>query len=280
MSQPIRDFYRIPTISQVKKIPSSGNKVLARVVDRNEEATTPSGVLKVGDIDFQPAVHANRISEIIMVPDTLNYHLAWHKRRPGISESMPWKTEVEIQPGDIVWHDYMDSLNCPMIIADDEPGERYKLLNYYDLYVAKRIITDAHNGDSNNNTIFISPDGHRCFIEDGKIMWIIPLNGYLLCEEVLEERQGKFDVLDKHVDKRLGKIAFIGKKNEQYRWEQIGKPPKGIDKDGNEILEVGDIIIKKNPDIHIMLEDILHARFNGSKLYFIIQRKDIYAKKL
>jgi len=240
------------------------------VVDRNEEATTPSGVLKVGDIDFQPAVHANRISEIIMVPDTLNYHLAWHKRRPGISESMPWKTEVEIQPGDIVWHDYMDSLNCPMIITDDEPEERYKLLNYYDLYVAKRKIS--------GKTTISGPYSTSFNIEEAHV--VIPLNGYLLCEEVLEERQGKFDVLDKHVDKRLGKIAFIGKKNEQYRWEQIGKPPKGIDKDGNEILEVGDIIIKKNPDIHIMLEDTLHARFNKSKLYFIIQRKDIYAKKI
>ena len=241
------------------------------MVDRNEEATTPSGVIKIGDIDFQPAAHANRISEIIMAPDTLNYHLAWHKRRPGISESMPWKTEVQLQPGDIVWHDYMDSLNCPMIIADDEPNERYKLLNYYDLYVAKRY---KHPGYMIDEQIFFGEE-HK--VENFRI---IPLNGYLLCEEVLQERISKLDVLDKHVDKKLGKIAFIGKKNEAYRWEQIGGPPKGTDKDGTEILEVGDIIIKKNPKIHIMLEDPLYARFNGSKLYFIIQRKDVYAKKI
>ena len=260
------------------------------MVDRNEEAITPSGVLKIGDIDFQPAAHANRISEIIMVPDTLNYHLAWHKKRQGISESMPWKTDMQLLPGDIVWHDYMDSLNCPMIIADDEPGERYKLLNYYDLYVAKRPIPQMNfitSGRLASERIMIQAvhylgETHQFLgdIENGSAEAIIPLNGYLLCEEVKEERLGEFDVLDKHVDKKLGKIAFMGKKNEQYRWERIGKSPKGLDKDGNEILEVGDIIIKKNPEIHIMLEDPVHARFNGSKLYFIIQRKDIYAKKI
>ena len=239
-----------------------------RTVDKNEEAVTPAGIIKIGDTDWKPSAHANRISEIVMVPDTLYYGLVWHVKYPNAPESMPWRTDIQIKPGDIVWHDYMNSLNCPIINVDDEPGEQYKLLNYYDLYVAKRKI-----GSHTRYKVM------QYVVENGQALEVIPLNGYVLCEEVLQERDGDLDVLDKHVDKKLGKVAFISNKNYEYRWEQIKAPPKGTDKDGNEILEVGDIIIKMNPDIHIMLEDPIHARFNKNTLYFIIQRKDIYAKK-
>lgn len=245
-------------------------------MDKNEESQTPAGIWKITDTDWQPAVHANRISEIVMVPDELHYHLAWHKKKPEVAESMPWKTDMQVQVGDIVWHDYMDSLNCPIIIVRDEPDEQYKLLNYYDLYVAKRSTSLSASPD--NDLLYMN--GVHLMVKNRTVFEIIPLNGYVLCEEVMEEKQGDLDVLDQHVNKKLGKVAFIGQKNYEYRWEQIKKPPKGRDLDGEDILEVGDVIVKKRPDIHIMLEAPEHAKFNGSKMYFVTQRRNIYGKKI
>ena len=150
-----------------------------RTVDNNEEAVTPAGIIKIGDTDWKPAAHANRISEIVMVPDTLYYGLVWHVKYPNAPESMPWRTDIQIQPGDIVWHDYMNSLNCPIINVDDEPGEQYKLLNYYDLYVAKRMVANITRDIYKNNMVWL-PGKRQCLAERNVLNEIIPLNGYVL----------------------------------------------------------------------------------------------------
>lgn len=276
MVKPTQQYYRLKSIKEIKKLLSCNNQVLARTVDKNEESRTKAGLYKVGDTDFQPAKHANRISEVVMVPDTLYFGLTWHKVYPHATESMPWRTEQQLLPGDIIWHSYMDSLNCPMITCEDEPEEEYKLLNYYDIYVAKREIAQMSSSTGFTQSFNY---GNEQYIKNGnsEIYLIVPLNGYILCEEVKEEKLGDLDVLDKHIDQRFGKVAFIGKKV-TYRRERIGKPPVERDFDGDDEFVPGDIIIKKNPKIHILLEDPLHCRFNGNTLYFVIQRKDIYAK--
>lgn len=279
MRKPPKDYYRIKSISRVKKILSCRNEILVRTMYDNEEDVTPSGIIKVGDTDWEPAAHANRISEVVMLPNTLYYGLKWHKKFPNATESMPWRTDIQIQVGDIVWHDYMNSLNCPILDVDDEPGVQYKLLNYYDLYVVKRKEESAVSIVLNPGETFYY-NGETYIIENEGMNKIIPLNGYVLCEEVLEEQKGDMDVLEKHIDKRYGRVAFVGKPNYGYRCERIKQPPIEKDKDGDMGLVPGDVIVKKNPQIHIMLEDALHARFNGDTLYFIIQRKDIYAKKI
>jgi hypothetical protein len=259
---------------------------------KSEEDTTPSGIIKVGDTDFQPAMHANRISEVVMVPEELYYGLVWHKRRNDATESMPWRTDMDLQVGDIVWHDYMNSLNCPVIDVEDS-DEQYKLLNYYDLYVAKRKIPYVAKrkipymnfteevmfyGEERKLVVYDGMGPFQYANENGEMFAIIPLNGYVLCEEVKETRSSELDVLDPHVDKKYGKVAFLGKKNYGYRRERIKDAPIEKDFDGEMDLVPGDVIVKKRPEIHIMLEDPLHARFNGDTLYFVIQRKDIYAK--
>jgi len=279
MVKPSQEHFRIKSISQIRKLISSRNQVLVKTLDKNEDSRTPSGIYKVGDTDFNPAKHANRISEVIMVPDTLYYGLTWHKVYPKASESMPWRTDMELQVGDIIWHDYMNSLNCAVIDVDDERDEQYKLLNYYDIYVAKREV-DIRNVSRKLTGAGINYLWGCHYIEENNRGYqIIPLNGYVLCEEVLEERKSSMDVLEKHVDQRFGRVAFMGKKNYGYRRERIRKPPVEMDFDGDMDLTPGDIIVKKNPKIHIMLEDPVHCRFNGDTLYFVIQRKDIYGKK-
>lgn len=163
---------------------------------------------------------------------------------------MPWETNIELEIGDVVWHTFMEVDTMIDILVDDEPDELYKLIRYDDIYLAKR-------GDE-----------------------LIPLNGYCLCEEIKKEQSSNIEVIsvvddmtaNPHgVDMTRGKIAYIGRPNKKYR---IGLTE--ADLDGEDIIEVGDIIIKRRSDHHIRLEEDIHNKLD--KMYFIIQRKDMYAK--
>jgi len=217
------------------------------LIKRKYKATdhrTASGIYIIGDTSFRPALHADRIGEVIKVPDTLFFHLKSYDTYPYGGESMPWDCDMELQPGDTVVHTFMERHDIVNIEVDDEPGELYRLMPYDDIYVARR-------GDK-----------------------VIPLNGYCLCEEVEKEKfSSVLDLVHEDpVDKEARKPAYVGKPNRKYR-------ESGTD-DGSEI-SPGDIIIKRRGDIHIRLEEDLHRRFFDSPvMYFIIQRRDIYAKKL
>jgi len=96
---------------------------------------------------------------------------------------------------------------------------------------------------------------------------IIPLNGYCLCEEVLEKRLSDMQVTDPKVDNRFGKVVYLAEPNREYRQSKTTDEAE---------VAVGDVIIKRKAAIHILLESKDHARFDGDKMYFIIQRRDIY----
>jgi len=225
-----KEYIRIKDINDFKQV--LNNRVLIRTAIRNEDRTTKGGVYYIApsETDWRPAEHTNRISEVVLPPKKLNF-----SNRPTDYDSMPWDADVEIKAGDIVWHDFMAVHNCPVILSDAQPDEEYKLVNYQDLYVVKR---DEE---------------------------IIPLNGYCLCEEVSEERLSDMQVTDSKVDKRFGKVAYLGKPNREYRQSTFTDDAE---------VAVGDIIIKRKPDIHILLESEEHRQLD--KMYFIIQRKDIY----
>jgi co-chaperonin GroES (HSP10) len=217
----------LKSISQVKKV--LNNRVLVRTKYKAVEARTKGGIYLISpsDLDWRPAEHTNRISEVVLPPERLDFN-----KRP---DSMPWDTDMELQKGDIVWHDFMAAHNCPVLRTAEEPEEEYKLLSYYDIYLAKR-------GEE-----------------------FIPLNGYVLCEEVKEEKS-KLEI-DNKINKKLGKVVYLGKPNRSY------KDSKATDEAD---IQEGDIIIKRREDIHILLESAEHQQLD--KPYFIIQRKDIYAK--
>ena len=214
---------------------------MRRVFD-NLEDTTEHGIIKAVDPSFRPNVHADRISEVVMVPEGLYYYPGLYKHKKA-TESIDWDTDMELLPGDIVWHNFMELTDTYNIKVRDDKA-LYKLLRYEDIYLAKR-------GEE-----------------------LIMLNGYCLCEEVLRERLSEFDVLDRDIDKNIGRVVLVGKRNRSYRVRS------GIrDLDGDDMLKVGDIIVKRRPDVHIRLEEDVHARFplGEKKMYFIIQRRDIFA---
>ncbi len=229
------------SISEITSLLTCRNQILVKRVYDNLEDTTPSGVIKAVDPSFRPNIHADRISEVVLVPDSLYYYPDMYKHKHA-TESIDWDTTMELRVGDIVWHTFMELADTYNIEVRDEDA-LYKLLRYEDFHFAQR-------GEE-----------------------LIMLNGYVLCEEVLKDRFNDFDVLDQEVDMRLGKIALLGNRNRAYRIRGGAK-----DLDGDDILEVGDIILKRRSDIHIRLEEEVHARFPlERKMYFIIQRRDILA---
>lgn len=196
-------------------------------------------------------MHADRMGEVIMVPDGLFYHSHTYAAYPHGNESMPWDCDMELQVGDIVVHTFFERNDIVNIEVEDEPGELYRLMPYDDIYVARR-------GDQ-----------------------VIPLNGYCLCEEI--EKPPLSTIIDiveaEPINTNVGKIAYVAKSNREYRNDYTGI---ARDLDGNADISVGDIIIKHRGDIHIRLEEDLHTQkfFDTKVLYFICQRKDMMGIRL
>lgn len=220
------------------------NQVLVETLTRNLDKKTKSGILVVSDGDFRPAMHTDRVSMVIKCPSRLYFSRTPYNRRGNSTETMEWKTDMELEEGDLVWHDFMAVHNCPVITVSNKPGKEYKLINYSDIYVARR----------------------------GKK--VILLNGYVLCEPV-KEVLGALDYREDRESFILGKVAYAGKPNQEYRSLKYS--------DARDVRQ-GDIIIRRRitrregEDDRIFLEDPLHATFNGGKRYFIVQRKDILGK--
>ncbi len=158
---------------------SNSNKVLVKIEERNIEKKTDAGIIMISatDTDYNPAVHSDRYGVVHSVPPNLRFD-----RTPF---STTWETEIELKVGDEVWFDYMNSENCVVLDCDD--GNDYKLLEYENIYVAKR-------------------DGN-----------ILPLNGYCLFSDVKIKAESKFDPTDGDVDPRYGTVSHIAIRNKSYQ---------------------------------------------------------------
>ena len=240
-----RQNFRLNSINDIGKLISSNNQVLVETVTKNEEKKTASGIWLVTDTDWRPAMHTNRQSKVIKLPDSLYYNNTPRQKLPSDApESLPWDTDMELKVGDMVWHDFMAVHNCPVITTEDEPDKEYKLIRYDDIYVAKR--------------------GEK----------IIVLNGYVLCEEVFDKTSA-LDVENKRPSFIKGKVRYMGKPNREY----LSKKKSDAFAD----FGVGDVIVKRRitkqegADDRIFLEDAMHKTFSD-KMFFIIQRCDVFGK--
>jgi co-chaperonin GroES (HSP10) len=179
--------------------------------------------------------HAIRCSIVITPPEKLIYKKDRDKLNtayPGRPILMEWDCEMELQKGDLVFHDYLDSMNSQTIMYE---GEEYRLIPYSGCYAVKRV------------------------------SYIIPLNGYILCEEI-ENVTKVLDYEKRDIDYKSGIARFVGKPNKSYYSK--------FRTDEMEVKE-GDKIALLNQYAHkgarIYLEDPVHLYFDGKK-YFVIQR--------
>jgi len=176
-----------------------------------------------------------------------------------------WMTDIEIQVGDIVWVKHMSSLSAP-VIFDDKDNE-YRLIEYFDLVVAKRVNRERH---LNNTT-------SKYLVEDDIVYEVIPLNGYILVEDIYVDYKEKTALKKRVKDPLRGRVKYVGNPNKYYVYSK----KKHMDLDRGVEIKQGDII---SPELYQMnksienrkyLEEDMFAKFDGDKKYFYLQRPDI-----
>ncbi|HEX9826280.1 MAG TPA: hypothetical protein VGA80_06745 [Flavobacteriaceae bacterium] len=128
------------------------------------------------DNSHLPFKYITRHGKVISLPEKLIY---WYEnKRIGIA----WQTNLDIKVGDEVWYYGLMGHTAEKVTYQ---GRKFILINYEDLYVAKR-------GDE-----------------------VIPLNGNVLLE-LLYKPVGGLSIKEREVDPYWAKVAYIGLKNTLY----------------------------------------------------------------
>lgn len=255
--KPIHGKIKLDSLIGFKPI---NNLVLCKSLYDNEEDRTKAGVYKMSPAmnknEFLHS-HANRIVEVVKVPDGLTF-----KSKPTNTKytyTGNWICDMELKEGDIAWVTGSHAVNNLQVAIN---GDTYELMNYFEFIVAKRRSTHRD----------MSKRLKGKYIEEDDVFWeIIPLNGYVICEETKEIHEfGEYK--NETIDKSRGIVRFIGKPNRGYF-----KNNRIIDMDGGYDLKYGDLVLKTKEAIasgmHPNLESEEHLRFNGDKTYFYLHRK-------
>ena len=223
------------------------NHILVRMPYTHEGVKSKAGVVMGFNLDTTYAdktdSHTANLAEVwgevYRVPERLFYD-------PDDPNTMDWDTDMELQVGDIVWFDIMESKNSSEIVCN---GEIYKSIPYQHCYVAKRELWwDEH--------------------QNNRYTKIIPLNGYVLCQPITLKKISELDHLsEQKIDKTKGIVRFVG------------NPPKAYIRDEYshiEDLQVGDEVLfdKDVPMIYLERRKEL-ATFDGDNLYWVIPRRRI-----
>jgi len=210
------------------------NLVLMRVYHNTEKTTTG---IWVGDKQWEPAHHAERVFEVVQVPEKLYFN-------PEDSQyTMPWLTNVEVKVGDIAWCDYLLALNCWRF---EYEGQEYRTIPYQSIYVVRRKKA------------------------------VICCNGYCLFEPIYKtESYGYYSI--KKVYKRFGRVKYIGKPNEDYAHNSKYHPTTKVDwcDDFVNIKPDDLVVFDKAEKLCVMLESREHAMFDGLNMYRVSQRHRI-----
>lgn len=230
------------------------NWIICEPLRDNTELKTKSGLyINTYVYKGQEGKHVNRVFKVLQTPDKFTFFKN-KPRKETLNEGRvlkipEWETNIECKPGDIILTSKTGSMNA---IINDE----LHFIDYTQIYIILRPGTEKEI--------------------DGNFYDVIMANGYILCEDVKElEWTSKF-IINPDAEKakntiEWGKIARLATPNKQY-WD--GKQDYvGVE------LNVGDIVKKRNKDIHQDLESSMYSFFDKDKTYFVIQQKDIIAIK-
>lgn len=172
--------------------------------------------------------------------------------------SMPWECDMDLEVGDLVWFNTIESYNAVEIECE---GKFYKIIPYQDIYCAKRELDDLTNFFKQVD--FNPHAGRKIELSDCVIM----LNGYCLLKPIYIHTEHELAVDDTKEDKTRGIVAFIGKPNKQYQNDSY--------MDFRD-LRIGDLVLY-NPNTPIFkLERTAYlAQFDDDNLYNVVQRRRI-----
>ena len=231
----------------MKQRQTFGNNVMIKLDGLNDEIKMNDGGVLYIDTTFDPEKHATTTGEVTGLPSRLVY-----TGKPN--SGMPWLTDMEVQIGDRVVLYYLAVVNCfrpESYRAVVEDGDRYIFTGYQNIYAV---------------------------IRDGKI---IPVNGYCLLEPMedpewtrTKERMSRSGLQavklseKSNTDVTYGRVAYCGAPIKEY-------PHKAYSDNGVNITPGDVVMLRRIKDIP--LEYDLHAKIDGGKKYWRVQRKDIVA---
>lgn len=228
-------------------IPS--NTVLVEMTYTTEGIKSKGGII-IGfntDWEFEDETdsHAGNLAEIYAKVYRCPPRLYYER---GDSLSMPWDTDMELQVGDTVFFNAIESRNSVEIICE---GKTYKLLPYQDLYCAKRL-----------GKIWRGVGGATAEYE------VIMLNGYVLLERVYLENVSPLAVSkDAGIDKTRGIIRYVGSSPKEYQRKEYSDI-----KD----LDVGDMVLfAPNSPLFLLERTTALSTFDGDNLYWCVHRRRI-----
>lgn len=254
------------TKEELSRFKPVSNMILVKPNRGNDEILL--GDLKLYlDISYHKEVHSPVMGTIVAVPDSLN------------PKAMQWDVDMEVRPGDVAWYSYLSAQNAidPVmgrtILCE---GEAYFMIPYEEVFVVKGERMQYES----------TPIEKRTRVGDREFgaMWpvgmkeqILPVNGYCLVEPVEEIEEWKIGNLvlerpgmsEKMPSSRYGRVAYVSK----------GLVRKYNDGDGvpdEDQVSVGDYICF-DVACDLIVEYDLHAKLDGKKMFYRMQRRYIHA---
>ena len=189
------------------------------------------GVLLDEDYDDETTTHAADLTEVYgkvyKLPEKLTY----------AEDGMQWDCDMELQVGDCVWINTIESKNSVEILCENN---LYKLIPFSDIYVRRK---GGMTGDA------------EC------------LNGYVLCSPTFIQTDSPLAIEDRKEDKTRGIIRFVGKPNRSYLNKNY---VDFVD------LHEGDLVLfNPNTPLFPLERRSTLAQFDGNNLYNVCQRRRI-----
>jgi len=196
------------------------------------------------DSETHPADIASVIGRVVKLPPKLYYN------PNDKSNSLPWDTDMELEIGDLVWFNFIESLNANEVDVD---GKIIRIIPFQDLYVAKR-------EDFNANW-------HKEYREDAyKTYETICLNGYVILEQVPLPKISELDVVsEQKVYDDRGIVRYSGKPNRAYVDPRYS--------DNIEIQEGSLAYFRPGYQPFLLERRAYFAVFQGDKLFYCAQRR-------
>lgn len=226
---------------------TANNYVLVKLDPDNTSIKLKSGHELYIDTTFDAEKHQVVTGTVWGLPSHLSY--------TGIPNiGLPWKTDMEVRCGDKVVVYYLAIVNALKKEQQRyffEGGDKYVLITY-------------------NNIFTVFGDG-----------FVRPVNGYVLiepCEDPFltrtRERLKKLNLEYVKLDTKsntnvsFGIVRYLGKPNQDYVDE-------GMTDEGVDVKEGDTVVLRKVSDIPLQYN--LHAKIDGGKVYYRVQRRKILA---
>lgn len=220
--------------NELKNLQLTPNRVLVKLVDKQSSSQTENNNIFLVDKQFSEEKHASVTGIIVNQCTELDHTEA------------EWHTTIETKINDYVVFTYTASIYCKDPLKgrsfNDENHDEYLMIDYQDIISLKR-------GET-----------------------IMPINGFILVEPVLENHKSLFGISGLK-SMRFGRVYLTGQPISQYLF--AGKPRTDV-WDGCTNLKSGDIIMFSRFS-DIPLEYDSHASILGNKQFYRMQRRDIFA---